>query len=86
MATREELDGSPRELLARWQSYGPDWDAAVRAGIDVALIEENLLLTPAERIEQLDRMTRLIASLRPFDTQEESLAAPGHAGAPPSPR
>ncbi|HLT31860.1 MAG TPA: hypothetical protein VK013_17615 [Myxococcaceae bacterium] len=32
-------------------SFGPDWDAAIKAGIDVHLLLENLELTPTERIE-----------------------------------
>jgi hypothetical protein len=35
-------------------SYGPAWDAAIAAGIDVTMLEQNLQLTPAERIQQLD--------------------------------
>jgi hypothetical protein len=35
-------------------SYGPAWDAAIEAGIDVTMLEQNLRLTPAERIQQLD--------------------------------
>jgi hypothetical protein len=35
-------------------SYGPDWEAAIAAGIDVTMLEQNLRLTPAERIRQLD--------------------------------
>lgn len=65
MVTRGALDGSPSEQLARWPSYGPGWDAAIAAGIDVALLEENLRLTPAERLAQLDQMTRLWESTRP---------------------
>lgn len=46
-------------------SFGPDWDAAIEAGIDVHLLLENLELTPTERIEQLQRMTELYEALRP---------------------
>jgi hypothetical protein len=57
-----------RELLRQaCPSYGPDWDAAIEAGVDVALLEENLRLTPTERIEQLQRMTELYEALRPRD-------------------
>lgn len=84
MVTRQALDGSPREQLERWPSYGAGWDAAIAAGIDVALLEENLRLTPAERLAQLDRMTRLWESTR----QDEDVAdgPAGHASAAPRPR
>lgn len=84
MVTREALDGSPSEQLARWPSYGPGWDAAIAAGIDVALLEENLRLTPAERLAQLDEMTRLWESTRPDEDARDGAAE--HAGAPARPR
>jgi hypothetical protein len=56
----------PRDLLRQaFPSYGPDWDAAIEAGVDVSLLEENLRLTPTERLEQLQRMTELYEALRP---------------------
>jgi tRNA A-37 threonylcarbamoyl transferase component Bud32 len=58
----------PRELLRQaFPSYGPGWDAAIEAGVDVSLLEENLRLTPTERLEQLQRMTELYEALRPKD-------------------
>lgn len=55
-----------RELLRQaYPSYGPDWEAAIDAGVDVSLLMENLELTPTERIEQLQRMTELYEALRP---------------------
>ena len=39
-------------------SHGPGWDAAIEAGIDVALLESNLRLTPVERIEWLAETNR----------------------------
>ena len=74
---RSELDGSVAEQLARWPSYGPAWDEAIAAGCDVALLDANLRLTPAERLEQLDAMTRLWWSLNP-DTPDPG--RPDHAG------
>ncbi|MHB8877626.1 MAG: hypothetical protein ACYC8T_28375 [Myxococcaceae bacterium] len=47
------------ELRQAFPSYGADWDAAIDYGIDVSLLEENLRLTPSERIEQLQRMIDL---------------------------
>ena len=35
-------------------SYGRDWDTAIAAGVDVTMIEQNLRLTPAERIQQME--------------------------------
>ncbi|MFL5358981.1 hypothetical protein [Archangium sp.] len=56
----------PRELLRKaFPSYGPDWDAAIDAGVDVCLLEENLRLTVTERLEQLQRMTELYEAPRP---------------------
>jgi hypothetical protein len=55
-----------RDLLRQvLPSYGPDWDAAIEAGVDVSLLEENLRLSPTERLEQLQRMTELYELLRP---------------------
>ena len=55
-----------RERLRRaFPSYGRDWDAAIEFGIDVSLLEENLRLTPTERILQLQRMTETFELFRP---------------------
>lgn len=63
----------PRELLRKaFPSYGPDWDAAIDAGVDVSLLEENLRLTPTERLEQLQRMTELYEALRPKDNDDDA--------------
>jgi hypothetical protein len=46
----------PYELPPLWSealANEPDWVAAIEMGIDVILLEENLRLTPAERICQL---------------------------------
>jgi hypothetical protein len=62
-----------REMLRQaYPSYGPDWDAAIEAGVDVSLLEENLQLTPTERLEQLQRMTELYEALRPKDTDHDA--------------
>ena len=58
-------DVTQRELLSRLPSYGPDWDAAIEYGIDVSLLEENLALTPTQRIDQLQSMTELYEALSP---------------------
>ncbi len=40
------------------------WQAAIDYGIDVAQLEYNLTLTPAERIQQHDRALELVLALR----------------------
>jgi hypothetical protein len=63
----------PRDLLRQaFPSYGPDWDAAIEAGVDVSLLEENLRLSPTERLEQLQRMTELYELLRPKGTRDDA--------------
>lgn len=80
MVKRSELDGSAAEQLARWPSHGPAWDAAIAAGCDVALLEANLRLTPAARLEQLDAMTRLWWSLNGEEAEEaEEVAGEGRS-------
>lgn len=54
-----------RVVLRRLPSYGPDWDAAIEYGIDVAQTELNLALTPEQRILQLEALLRLHDELRP---------------------
>jgi hypothetical protein len=54
-----------RAVLRRLPSYGPDWDAAIEFGVDVAQLEENLALTPEQRILQLEGLLRRHAALRP---------------------
>ncbi|HEX8434328.1 hypothetical protein [Archangium sp.] len=66
----------PRDLLRQaFPSYGPDWDAAIEAGVDVSLLEENLRLTPTERLEQLQRMTELYEALRPKESPDDAADA-----------
>jgi hypothetical protein len=43
---------------------GTAWQNAIDYGIDVSLLEENLRLTPDERLEQLVAMQRLFDSIR----------------------
>lgn len=45
-------------------SYGPDWDEAIRYGIDVSLLLESLALTPAERLGRLQKTVDFHAQLR----------------------
>lgn len=58
----DEID---RRVVLRLPSYGPDWDAAIKYGIDVAQTELNLALTPEQRILQLEALLRLHDELRP---------------------
>ena len=43
---------------------GPAWRAAYEAGIDVSLIEENLRLTPEERLERHQHALDMILEMR----------------------
>lgn len=45
-------------------SYGPAWDAAIEAGIDVTMLEQNLRLTPAERLQQMQQANRFLAEVQ----------------------
>lgn len=54
----------PREWQREQPGYGPAWAAAIELGIDVALLEANLLLTPQERFDQLVQLQRLDDELR----------------------
>ncbi|HVI01551.1 MAG TPA: hypothetical protein VM869_22705 [Enhygromyxa sp.] len=50
------------ESLARAQAQAADpaWRAAAAHGIDLLLLERNLELTPAERMQQHEDMLRLM--------------------------
>lgn len=45
-------------------SYGPGWDSAIEAGIDVTMIEQNLQLSPAERLSQLESANLFVAEVQ----------------------
>lgn len=45
-------------------SYGPNWDAAIEAGVDVALLDANAQMTPEQRLEQLQRTLDMLYELR----------------------
>ena len=46
------------------RSFGPGWNAAIAAGVDVALLLENLGLSPAERLRRLDEQNRMLDDIR----------------------
>ncbi|HUH03854.1 MAG TPA: hypothetical protein VML75_17785 [Kofleriaceae bacterium] len=48
LAAFETTEDAGRSLPA----YGPDWEAAIAAGVDVTLIEANLSLPPYERLRR----------------------------------
>lgn len=48
----------------RGDRRGSAWQAAIDFGIDVSLLEENLALTPEERLEQLVAMQRFYDVVR----------------------
>lgn len=62
------MDDAPIDLRpifrSEWPSYGPDWDAAIEMGVDVAELERNLALTPEQRIVQKHRTRQAIELLR----------------------
>lgn len=41
-------------------SDAPSWRAAAAGGVDLSLLERNLELTPAERMQQLEDALRLM--------------------------
>lgn len=45
-------------------SYGPEWDAAIKAGVDVTMIERNLQLSPAERLTQMEAANHFVAEVQ----------------------
>jgi len=47
-----------------WPDYGPDWRAAIDAGIDVFQLERNLRLTPEQRIVQHQDALEFVELLR----------------------
>lgn len=54
-----------REVFrAEWPSYGPAWDAAVEAGVDMFQLERNLSLTPGERVAQHQEALEFAEMLR----------------------
>ena len=54
-----------RELLRRYfGGYGPDWDAAIEAGVDVSILDENIRKTMEERLYELQRVLDMLHALR----------------------
>jgi hypothetical protein len=43
---------------------GPAWRAAMEAGIDMSLIEASLKLTPAERLEELQKVVNFLLEVQ----------------------
>lgn len=62
------MDDAPIDLRpifrSEWPSYGPDWDAAIEMGVDIAALERNLALTPEQRLVRLQKAIHAIAVLR----------------------
>ena len=44
---------------------GPAWQAAIDFGLDMSLVEENLALTPAERLGLLAEMQKTFEAFHP---------------------
>ena len=51
----EERLGMTNEQWARWQAYTRGYGDQDENGIDISLLRENLKLTPAQRLEKLQR-------------------------------
>ena len=50
---------------------GPAWRAAFEAGVDMALLEEKLAMTPTERLEAHHRAINRVMRLRDSMIQDE---------------
>jgi uncharacterized NAD-dependent epimerase/dehydratase family protein len=55
-----ECADTPIDAARSLPSHGPEWDAAVEFGVDVAMILHNLELSPQQRLEQAARHQRFI--------------------------
>ena len=51
-------------------SYGPDWDAAIAAGVDVTMVEQNLRLPPAERLVQMEEAVCFVLEVQSMTVPE----------------
>lgn len=51
---------TPTAAARSFPSHGPEWDAAIELGVDVAMILHNLELSPHQRLEQAARHQRFI--------------------------
>jgi hypothetical protein len=67
MIDRETLAQMNGEYLMP-RDAGPAWRAAYAAGIDMSLIEENLKLSPWERLLANDRALALVRALQQAKT------------------
>ena len=65
-----------KELLKQWPSYGPEWDAAIEFGVDVALLLENLDLTPTERLIRHQNALEFVLELRKAMERANAARAP----------
>jgi hypothetical protein len=55
-----ECADTPIDAARSMTSYGPEWDAAIELGVDVAMILHTLGLSPQQRLEQAARHQRFI--------------------------
>jgi len=68
-AMAEAKAPDPSEFSCEWArsalpSYGPGWDEAIRFGVDVTLLLENLARTPTERLRRLEQVADFHTMLR----------------------
>jgi hypothetical protein len=75
----QDCDGLDLRPIFReiYPDFGPGWRAAIDMGIDVGQLDQNLSLTPTERLLQLDEMNRTYELIF-------GKAQAGHTGAPPT--
>jgi hypothetical protein len=57
----DDLD--KRAWLRSQPGHGPAWAEAIEFGVDVALLELNLAMTPDERFQQSLQMTKFLLEL-----------------------
>ena len=62
--TPDPSDFSSEWAKAALPSYGPGWDAAIRYGVDVTMLLENLALTPTQRLHRLHQVAEFHEMLR----------------------
>lgn len=55
---------TPQDAFRALPSYGPAWDAAIEAGVDVAMLLHNQRLSPAQRLAQMQQAADFVADVQ----------------------
>jgi len=79
MLRRMPADATPDTVFdpaLEMPSLGPEWDEALRMGVDTAMLLENAQKTPAERIQSLVAHNRFVWRVHQ-QTQPPELPADG---------